>query len=295
MKTVDFLGQNCVELSNGTLSILVTKSVGPRVIAMKIEDGENIFAELPDATLDYPGEGDFHLYGGHRLWHAPEDPRRTYIPDDDPVEITLLEGGLKVEQSPEGETGIRKEIQIQLAAGVNAARVTHQLTNVGLWPVTCAPWAITQVKPGGVAILPQNRELWDGNPTLPNRPLTLWPYTDINSPYIDWGNNVITIRADMKEGHLKIGFPNPRGWLAYWRSGTLFVKRSDYDIESEYYDFGSSSECYCSGAFLELETLGPKTTLKPGESTVHIETWELYTGVEWPGNLDELVDFIENQ
>jgi hypothetical protein len=99
----------------------------------------------------------------------------------------------------------------------------------------------------------------------------------------------------MKEGHLKIGFPNPRGWLAYWWSGTLFVKRAAYDIKSEYYDFGSSSECYCSDGFLELETLGPKTTLKPGEATVHLETWELYTDVEWPDNLGELVDFIENQ
>jgi len=97
----------------------------------------------------------------------------------------------------------------------------------------------------------------------------------------------------MSEGHLKIGFPNPRGWLAYWLSGTLFVKRAGFDPQSDYYDFGSSSECYCKDAFLELETLGPKTTLNPGGSTQHLETWELYAGVEWPDNLDDLIQFIE--
>ncbi len=293
MKTISFLGQKCIELSNDTLSILVTQSVGPRLISLKAKDGENIFAELPDDILECPGKGDFHLYGGHRLWHAPEDPRRTYLPDDKPVEIMLLEGGLRVVQRPEVETGIQKEMEIQLSPAKNKVRVTHQLTNVGLWPVACAPWAITQVKPGGVAILPQNLDLWDQNPTLPNRPLILWPYTDINGSYIEWGNDVILIRADMKEGHLKIGFPNPRGWLAYWLAGTLFIKRADYDVQSEYYDFGSSSECYCKDVFLELETLGPKRTLNPGEATLHVETWELYTGVEWPENVDELIHFIE--
>jgi hypothetical protein len=43
-----------------------------------------------------------------------------------------------------------------------------------------------------------------------------------------------------------------------------------------YYDFGSSSECYCCDSFLELETLAPITQLQPGAAVSHIETWELY-------------------
>jgi hypothetical protein len=292
METVKFLGLDCAELTNGTISLLVTQSVGPRVISLKINQGKNILAELPHATLDCPGKGDFHLYGGHRLWHAPEDPALTYLPDDDPVEIKPVENGLEVTKQPEEETRIQKDIKIKLV-DENKVTVTHTLTNAGLALIPCAPWAITQVKPGGVAILPQNQELWDQNPTLPNRPLVLWPYTDINSPYIEWGNQVVMIRADMKAGHLKIGFPNPRGWLAYWRSGTLFIKRAAFDHQVEYYDFGSSSECYCNDQFLELETLGPKVTLRPGESTEHVETWELYDGIPWPDQLDDLVDLIE--
>ena len=292
MKTVEFLGLECVELSNGSLSMLVTKSVGPRVISLSVAGGENILAELPAVTMPCPGKGDFHLYGGHRLWHAPENPARTYLPDDDPVDITQLDNGIQIVQETEVETGLQKQITVQINPDQNQAILTHQLTNHGLWPVTCAPWAITQVKPGGVALLPQNQELWDQNPTLPNRPLTLWPYTDINSPHIEWGNDVTLIRANMTADHLKIGFPNPRGWLAYWLAGTLFVKRAKFDIQAEYYDFGSSSECYCKDVFLELETLGPKVTLNPGDSTTHIETWELYRDVD--EDIHEIVQLIEN-
>ncbi len=294
MKAIEYLGQQCVQLSNGSLEVLVTKSVGPRVISLKVAGGPNLFAELPDETLTCPGTGDFHLYGGHRLWHAPENPARTYLPDDDPVDVTALPNGIRALQKTEAQTGLQKQISVQLHPDQNQVAVTHQLSNHGASPVTCAPWAITQVRPGGVAILPQNRALWDANPTLPNRPLTLWPYTDINSPHIQWGNNVILIHANMTADHLKIGFPNPRGWLAYWIEGALFVKRAKFDFQAEYYDFGSSSECYCKDIFLELETLGPKTTLNPGESTTHLETWEVYPGVAWPEDVSEIVDLIEN-
>jgi hypothetical protein len=103
------------------------------------------------------------------------------------------------------------------------------------------------------------------------------------SPHVTWGNECILVRAGMQTP-FKIGFPNPRGWLAYWREGTLFVKRAAYDPRAEYYDFGSSSECYCNDRFLELETLAPVGQLEPGASVTHVETWELYADVEHPKN-----------
>ena len=84
------------------------------------------------------------------------------------------------------------------------------------------------------------------------------------------------------ETPFKVGFPNPRGWLAYWLDGTLFVKRAKYDAKSAYFDFGSSSECYCNGQFIELETLSPIETILPGECISHVETWEVYGQIDCP-------------
>ena len=80
-------------------------------------------------------------------------------------------------------------------------------------------------------------------------------------------------------GALKLGFPNPLGWMGYAVQSSLFVKHAAYRPDEVYLDRGSWSECYCNPRFLELKTLGPLATLAPGESTSHRETWAVYAGV----------------
>jgi hypothetical protein len=281
IKATRFMGLDCVELANDTVQLLVTRSVGPRVISLRFQGGDNLLAELPDFTVERPDGRLFFFLGGHRLWHAPEMMPRTYVPDDQLVEIVPAGHGLRVTRPVEPETGIEKAIRISLAR--DGARVTlaHKLTNHGLWPIECAPWAITQFKTGGVAILPQSGE---GTGLVPNRSLAIWPYTDVTSPHLSWGNRYLLVRAEMESGAFKIGFPNPRGWLAYWFAGTLFVKRAPFHAGASYCDLGSSSECYCNDRFIELETLAPVGQLAPRASVTHTETWELYAGVNRPSD-----------
>jgi hypothetical protein len=276
-------------LENAKLKLSITKSVGPRILSLKFAGGENLFAELPDATIDCPGVGPFHLYGGHRLWHAPEDPSRTYLPDDSPVEIVPVENGCLVTQDVEIKTGLQKSMEIRLIGDAPQVVITHRLSNQGLWPVTCALWALTQLKPGGVAILPQSSE---ETGMLPNHSIAFWPYTNPSDPNVTWGQNYVLINVNVKSA-FKIGFQNPRGWLAYWLNDTLFVKRAKYEAQSAYYDYGSSSECYCNDQFIELETLAPITTIDPGASATHVETWELYGKVECPRNEKDVQALVE--
>lgn len=283
MKTTKFLGQECVSLQNESLELLVTKSIGPRILSLRFVDGENLLAELPDFVTDCPDTGTFHFYGGHRLWHAPEEPSRTYLPDDEPVEISTFQNGLKVTQQTEAKTGLQKSIEIKLTADSAQVILTHHLTNQGLWDVTCAPWAITQFKTGGTAIFPQIKT---NTGVLPNRFLTVWPYTDMTNPNVYWGSSYILLQASMTSP-FKIGFPNPRGWQAYWLNNTLFVKHAEYNAWAEYYDFGSSSESYCNDKFIELETLAPITTIAPGATATHVETWNLYKDIARPQNESE--------
>ncbi len=280
MDTVNFFGHECVSLENNKIQLLLSRSIGPRILSLKFTGGENILAELPNFTVDCPGSGSFHVYGGHRLWHSPEIPSRTYQPDDTPVELCPIEDGdgYLATQDVEAKTGIQKSMEIRLLGDVPCIVVTHRLVNHGLWPVTCSPWAITQLRTGGVAILPQS---YAETRELPNRSLILWPYTNLSNPNVSFGKHHILVRADMDEP-FKVGFPNPRGWLAYWLDGVLFVKRADFDARSDYFDFGSSSECYCNDQFLELETLAPIHTIEPGECVTHVETWNLSKDIDHP-------------
>ncbi|MBI5353822.1 MAG: hypothetical protein HZB50_14360 [Chloroflexi bacterium] len=278
METVDFMGHECVALENETIRLLLSRSMGPRILSLSLGGGENLLAELPDFVTEHPGVGIFHFYGGHRLWHAPEEINRTYLPDDAPVNISSIEGGYLMTQDVEIKTGLQKSIEVCLEKNSSRVVITHRLHNRGFWDVTCAPWAITQLKVGGIAILPQACQKTG---VLPNRSLALWDYTNISNPNVILGRNYIMLNARSQEP-FKVGFPNPRGWLAYWLNDTLFVKRAKYAAQSAYYDFGSSSECYCNGQFLELETLGPIQTIAPNESIPHVETWELYGNVTRP-------------
>jgi hypothetical protein len=276
LNTTRFLGLDCVVLENASLSMLVTQSVGPRVLRLQLHGQESPFAELPDFTLEHPEGGRYHIWGGHRLWHAPELARRTYLPDDTPPEIEAVAGGLAITQAKETTTGLQKSLRITLPGDDPVVIVDHILTNRGLWPVQCAPWAITQLKPAGVALLPQRKGPADAGGLLPNRQLALWPYTDVRSPHLAWGNDHILVHARLRHGALKLGFPNPRGWLAYHWGDQLFVKKARLQPGQDYVDLGSSSECYCNDRFLELETLGPASTMVPEGSVCHREVWQLH-------------------
>jgi len=278
-----------VALDNDRISLRVACAFGPRIVSLNYEGGANLMAELPDYVTRRPDGKTYRFYGGHRLWLAPEDPIRSYALDDQAVSISRTRRGLLVQKSVEEESGIEKSMNITLANGDARLTISHCLTNRGQVPVICAPWAITQFRTGGVAILPQGRPTTE---LLPNRVLALWPYTDIDSSHVSWGNRFILVRA-RNQPPFKIGFPNSRGWLGYWLDGTLFVKRVPFESQSEYCDLGSSSECYCNHRFLELETLGPIGTLAPGASSVHTEVWELYGNVEPPKDEDSAQTIVD--
>ncbi|NIW48346.1 MAG: hypothetical protein GWN30_27425 [Gammaproteobacteria bacterium] len=227
------------------------------------------------------------------MWLAPEQPDPTYLSDDEAVDITPTETGCLVVQPVDQRSGLQKTLEITLDQKQARVEILHGITNHADDPITGSFWAITQFKLGGHALMPLNNTLTDNNPTLPNRSIILWPYTDFNNPNITWGNELVAIRAQTDEP-LKIGTAGTRGWLAYWYQGTLFIKYSAYVPNAEYWGYGSTLECYCNHQFLELETLAPITTLQPGETGYHTETWHIFPDVEWDKNIPNTVNFIES-
>ena len=81
------------------------------------------------------------------------------------------------------------------------------------------------------------------------------------------------------------GIFNPWGWGAYFVGGTMFVKRAPVIKGAVYPDFGCNFEVFTNREFLELETLGPKIVLEPGEQVTHEESWQLFANV--PSGEDE--------
>src|ERR1051325_10946729 len=216
METIPYGGwKNCIRLSNGRIELVATTEVGPRVIRLGFVGGQNLFKEWKDHLGKTWGDT-WTLYGGHRLWHAPEVQPRTYQPDNAPV-LHLWDGQrLRLTQPVESTTGIRKELEITLAGDANHVTVLHRLTNQGQWPVELAPWALSVLNGGGRAIFPQEPSRPHAEQLLPVRPLVLWGYTDMRDPRWIWGTKYIQLRNDpARNTAQKLGLMNTPGWAAY--------------------------------------------------------------------------------
>jgi len=265
---------DAVAFTVGEAVLSMATNAGPRITAYSNAATQQLFAELPSEFIEHPDLGDrFHFIGGHRLWRAPEVPVVTYQADDQPVTIHKHEAGVKITGAPDGE-GVVKAIR---ATPFNSMTVVdHTLRNEGPRPVTTAAWAITQLAPGGVGVIPQAVKTADVDGVLPNRSIVMWPYTDLADADTVLGVRDVRLRSTSRSSKAKVGTQNAMGWIAYFSRDALFVKWSSlHDAGLTYPDRGSSIECYRDHRFLELETLGPVVTLEPGDEVGHREVWQM--------------------
>jgi hypothetical protein len=266
-------------LKNKSLQIeYLTNSL--RIIGLSPTGKPNLLADLSNFPPVPTPYGDYHFHGGHRLWHAPEAMPRTYIPDEDGTVITDLPDGVILEGKTEPGAEIRKRIEIRLTTGKTSATLTHTLINDGLWPVELAPWAISQFRLGGTAIMPMPIGNTDPAGLLHNRQISLWPYTRINDARVKWEDNFILFKADADVPPFKVGTFNRHGWMAYWVDGILFRKSFEVRTGLPHPDNNCNAEIYCNDLFVELETLAPFAKLDPGASVSHTEKWDIFDGMD---------------
>jgi hypothetical protein len=200
----------------------------------------------------------------------PEEPAVTYEPDDRPCAVATVGDGVRVEAPPDG-AGLVKALRIGPAG--DGWIVDHELRNVSEEPLTVAPWAITQLLPGGTAVLALGDR---GAGPQADRSLVLWPYTDLDDPRLRFSRDGVEVSAAPGPGPLKVGAAPGRGRVAYRLGTEVLEKRVDVDPTLPYPDRGAAVQVFVRDDFCELETLGPLVRLGPGEATTHRETWTLH-------------------
>ena len=170
----------------------------------------------------------------------------------------------------------------------------HRLRNTGAWPVELAPWAISVMAPGGFAIAPMPTAFHPDR-LLPNRALTLWPYTDMRDDRWLWGTDYVLLRQQVVSGQerTKVGINSNLGWAAYYLKPYLFIKRFTYVEGARYPDYNSSLEVFSNNRMLELETLAPLVTLQPGATATHEERWELHRDFDLAFSEDDVRAKVE--
>ncbi len=290
LEKIEFAGwENCYRLHNKQIELIVTTDVGPRIIYLGYLGEENFFLAREN-ELGKTGGSDFRLYGGHRLWHAPEDLKRTYYPDNNPVAIEVLKDGAVRFTGPiEETTGIQKSIDVKLHPKKPEISLVHHFTNHNLWEIKTALWALTVMTGGGTAIMPLPPKQSHGENLLPTATLALWGYTDFTDPRWTWGSDYILLRQTDNPAPQKVGLLNTQGWLGYVNKNCLFIKQFEAPQPDEKYpDMGVNTELFTDNEFLELETLSPLQAIAPGATIEHREYWHFVRSVETPQNEDDV-------
>jgi len=273
----------CLRLSNGLIDVVVTIEFGPRIVRFGFINEPNILyndlerrnsINSESMAERYGKDAVFYHYGGHRVWLSPEKMPETYYPDNEPVVYGILPEGVSFTPPRQKHNDVQLSFEVIMSEGTTDIMVVHSAKNCSKEKHTYALWALTMVKGGGVEVIPMSRDC--GNALLPNRMLTLWPYTDIRDSRLSLGNRFITLRQDGgSSSALKVGVNNTPGWASYTCGDYTLVKRYVHNAQAAYPDYGCSYETYVCGDFVEMESLSPLYVIEPGEGIRHVENLSL--------------------
>lgn len=278
IERMSFAGwNNCIYLSNGYIELISPTVIGPRILYFGfVGDGNVLFVDETEAGMT--GGDDYRIYGGHRLWTAPQSDPRTYQLENEVLNAKERQDGFTLRSPVDDETGIGKELTVRICPTEPRIQVTHRLRNENLWPVETAAWGITQLEQGSTGVVPLSSE---SRGMTPDRSISLWPYSSLSDPRLRFADETIWVEQSTEiKNQLKIGATGRDSWIASVHNDSVFLKSYPFDPDATYPDLGSAVEVYTDETVIETETLGPLSVIDPGKTVEFTEEWTLLEEVD---------------
>jgi hypothetical protein len=285
---VKFDGVDAVEILTPEIRLVAITAFGPRIAFLGKPGGANLLYWAPEKHL----RGEWNLRGGHRVWitrPGADEAEETYGADNGACAVELSPDGVTITGALDPVQKLRRGFSVRvLAAGRlqldNFVRnESDMLWSGGLWGLTCTvPGKQTSY------IAP----LGDGSS---------WDYATIVA-FRTWGGGHGGVGfADSQFETTKDAFvvrpagrENKRmlkadaGLIAMHdpERGVLFAIKTEYQAAA-HYPLGTNLAFYVGpeNFMVEMETMGPVVTLKPGQISTHTERLALCsTGATSPDN-----------
>jgi hypothetical protein len=268
---------DCVRLYNEHTSVVLGHQGGGRVLQYA-HDGENaLYLEAGQEGWTYrPGEPAVNPTGG-RFDIGPEHiiPRRSTLwlgPWN--VEVTGPRAARMTSQ-PDASTGTQLIRDFTLAPSSAHLRCAQTIVNVSDGTTHWCHWSRTFAKGGGICLIPltpgsrfpKDYIMYGPGPVMNFRP---------EDPNIRRRGDFVEILGTPQQP--KLGFDSYRGWFAYLTpNNLLFIKRYPTYPERVYNEMAALtiSIWYFKNEKCELEPIGPRESLAPGESATFAEEWWL--------------------
>ena len=268
-ETVSFYGyDDCIRLENETTRVTLAPASGGRVLEYAL-NGENAMY-LPTGD-----EG-----GGFYAGRFDIGPEQTIPPHPDlwhgrwTGQITGR-GSARLTSVEDRATGVQLIRDFELDAESSRLTCTQIMTNVSDRPNAYCYWSRTLALGGGICVIPVTEPS-----RFPNSYVMYEPETVINfrpeDPSVRMRDGCLEIVGAPR--HAKLGMDSSAGWLAYvMKNGHMFVKAFPVYPDRPYNEVAglTISIYYPDGPYCELEPIGPRESLRPGESASFTETWFL--------------------
>lgn len=254
---------------NELYELIIPLEFGIRILHFSKRGGENMFFVQPHDLKDLTTEDGWRIYGGHRMWIAPEG-NWCYTPDNKQIEYTLMDDGVVLIQPVDERAKVIKTLRIRFLE--NSVILTHEIQNADIKAMDISIWAITSMKPNGTQTIPFLPPFRIYNP---NRHIALWDYTNLSDPRAQYLSDRIVLTHKPLYEKYKIGINASDGNITYELPDNTF--RLSYDIleNAAYPDGGVSYETFMCSHMTELESLSPTRHVLPTETILHIEKWSI--------------------
>ena len=245
------MGESKYRIEIGNLSMTIDAAGGAKIRSFKYKDAEVISQSPMRETF-----GSTFWTSPQKEWNWPPVAEYDKLPYT--VEQTSTSLVMTSQVSPKYKYRIRKEFKAD--AGGNAIAITYFIINESDETRRVAPWEITRVPNEGIVFFDAS----SGTIT----PVDLIPFTQ------EYG--VSWYHTDARNGNRKIN-ADGKGWLAYTNNNLLLVKTFPDLESSQSAPAEAEIQLYVNSGktYLELESQGAYTELKPGESLSYTVRWYL--------------------
>lgn len=261
-----FRGQkDCLQLNNGATRVTLG-SRGGRVLEYSLNGADAMYLPADSQGMD-AGRFDIgpeQTIPPHpRLWSGPWT-----------VEAT---GKLsaRLTSVPDEPTGVQLVRDFELSPDSSTLTCKQTIKNVSERTVEYCHWSRTFAHGGGIVVVPTSKVS-----RFPYHYVMYAPAPLINfrpkDKHILVGRDHIQITG--APAFPKLGFDSQAGWIAYlMKNDLMFIKQFPVYPERVYNEVAglTLSVWYPNRPMCELEPIGPREKIAPGESASFTETWQL--------------------
>ena len=255
------------------MDVGIALDFGIRVVHLSAAGMENLYYAQPaDLSDGFVTPSGWKLYGGHRMWLAPESDD-SYMPDNEAVEYTVGEDSVTVIQKPDPVIGMRKQLKLVLTA--EGIRAEHTFTNITDRVIPGASWGVNTLDLGGTAVI-----AFEGTPVgdyTPRRIISLWADTNPHDSRLQFTRDTLIAKGVPMDDYCKLGLYCRSGKATLESKGQRFTLTFPVLPMEKLPDNGCNFELYLGKKFMELEVLGEKKAIAPGQSVSHWEMWKVET------------------